>query len=88
MAAHSYEIGASIFLANFIANEIPGGYINSSNKNFTLAYTPIVGTVRLYLNGMLQKPGIGFDYIISGITLTFDKAPRTNSEIIAHYIRA
>ena len=87
MPAHSKEIDSVVLVANFIANEVPSGTIDSSNKVFILAHTPVIGTVQVYLNGMVQYPGLLFDYTISIKTITFNKAPRTNSEIVVHYIR-
>lgn len=88
MAAHSHEISTSVSVANFIANEIPSGDINGSNKVFALAHTPISGTVHVHLNGMVQVPGSGLDYTIAINVITFTKAPRSNSEILVHYLRS
>lgn len=72
--------------ADVICNEIPSGLINSSNVTYTLANTPVTGTVMVFLNGLLQAPGVGLDYTISGTTITFVKAPRTNSDLYVSYI--
>jgi hypothetical protein len=74
--------------ADVICNETPSGLINSSNVTYTLANTPVVGTVMVFLNGMLQSPGVGEDYTISGTTITFTKAPRTHNTLLASYIIA
>ena len=87
MVAHSKAIVNTIAIEDFIRNEIPSGIINSINKVFSLINNPVVGTVELYLNGMLQYPGVGFDYTISGNIITFNKAPRSNSEVLVHYIK-
>ena len=74
---------------DYISNEIPSGLINSSNVTFTLANTPINNqSVSLFLNGLFQAQGVGLDYTISGSTITFVKAPRTNSELYATYIKS
>lgn len=86
MAGRCQEISAT-GTVNLIANEIPTGLINSLNTDFELLNTPIVGTVEIYLNGMLQAPGVGLDYTISGKDITFTKAPRTNSELLASYAK-
>lgn len=70
-----------------ICNEIPTGLINSSNVDYDLDNTPIVGTVTVYLNGMFQAQGSALDYTISGTTITFTKAPRTNSDLYVCYIK-
>jgi len=72
---------------DLIYNEIPTGTINSINAVFTLANTPFANDkVRIYLNGMRQKEGGGFDYTISGVTITFNKAPNTGSDILVDYL--
>jgi len=71
-----------------VANEIPSGLIDGSNTIFTLANTPVTGTVQVFLNGLLQAPGSGLDYTISGDTITFAKAPKTNSDLYVSYIKA
>lgn len=84
MAVHSRQIPTGT--VNHIFNEIPTGTINSINSDFTLANTPVLGTVRVFLNGSLQLEGSSLDYTISGGTITFAKAPRTNSELLVSYI--
>lgn len=69
-----------------ICNEVPSGTINSVNVTFTLANTPVAGTVMLFLNG--QKQTLNGDYTIAGDTITFTKAPRTGSTLDAFYIIA
>lgn len=71
-----------------ICNEIPSGTIGGGNTNFTLANTPVAGTVQLYLNGSYQAPGVSADYTISGANITFNKAPRPNSILLACYIKS
>jgi hypothetical protein len=70
---------------DIITGETPTGDINSTNDTFTLANTPITGTVRVYLNGMRQTEGVSEDYTISGTTITLDKAPTTNSTLRVDY---
>lgn len=72
---------------DFVINEIPSGLINSSNVTYTLANTPEAGTEQVFLNGLLQAPGSGLDYTISGGTITFVKAPHTNSDLYVTYIK-
>ena len=79
------EAGA-VLEADVIVNEIPTGLINSLNVTYTLANTPVAGTVAVFLNGLYQAPGVGLDYTISGTTITFVKAPRTNSDLYVTYI--
>jgi hypothetical protein len=87
MSAHSKEIPTTIETGDLIANEIPSGDINSSNTDFTLAHTPVTGTVWIALNGLVQSPGSGKDYTISGKDITFSKPPRTDSDLLVTYVR-
>jgi len=61
-----------------IVNEVPTGLINGINTDFSLTYTPILGTVQVFLCGLLQSSGSGNDYVISGTTISFMVAPETN----------
>ena len=69
----------------FVESETPTGAINNANKTFTLANTPTVGTVKLYVNGLRQEVGATNDYTISGATITMITAPPTGSRILADY---
>jgi len=86
MAVHSIAIPNVIEASEYIANEVPTGLINSSNTTFTLAQTPIPDSLSVFLNGLLQVQGASEDYTVSGNTITFIKAPRTNSHLIAIYV--
>lgn len=71
--------------ANFVTRETPTGTVNGSNTAFTLANTPTAGTEEVYLNGVLQEPGAGNDYTISGATITYLTAPLTGDKIRVNY---
>lgn len=51
-----------------IDNEAPAGDIDGVNAVYTLANTPVVGSVKLYRNGMRDKESL--HYSISGATIT------------------
>lgn len=70
---------------HFVDKATPSGTIDGSNVTFTLASTPIVGSEHLYLNGILQNPGAGNDYTISGTTITYLSAPITGSVLLVSY---
>jgi hypothetical protein len=72
-------------LLNLVSNEVPSGSINGTNTTFTLANTPILGSVSLYRNGVLQYAGAGNDYTISGSTITTTTAPGSGSILLATY---
>ena len=67
--------GAGLQGLSFVNKETPTGSIDDSNVTFTLAHTPVTGSVDVFLNGVLQDPGAGNDYTISGSTITFATAP-------------
>ncbi len=56
-----------------VNDETPAGTINGSNKVFTLAHTPLAGTLLLFLNGAFQSPVT--DYTLATNTITFATAP-------------
>jgi alpha-tubulin suppressor-like RCC1 family protein len=69
----------------FVTREVPSGLINGSNVTFTLDNTPVSGGEQVYLNGLLQDPGAGNSYTISGSTITFLSAPLSGDEIHVSY---
>lgn len=80
----------TIVAASFVFNEVPSGTVNGSNATFTLANTPIAGTVRVHVNGLRQKVGTGSDYTISGATITFEAGtaiPVTGDQILCDYMK-
>jgi hypothetical protein len=58
--------------------------MNGSNTAFTLANTPVSGSVRLYLNGQRLRAG-GNDYSISGSSITMVTAPVSTDYLEAEY---
>lgn len=75
--------------SDVINNEVPTGNINSSNTDFELANVPETNSVMVFLNGILQQPGGGLDYIIeSGDVIVFTIAPDTNDILLVCYIKA
>jgi len=70
--------------ASWQTNETPSGTVNSSNTEFTLAFTPVSGTLALYRDGQLLTGG-GADYTLSTATITFTTAPTTGSVLLAFY---
>jgi len=71
---------------SFVDNEVPEGNIDGTNRIFTLAVVPIPeNSLQLYRNGLLQKSG--FDYTLSGDTITFvtGATPQTGDVVLASY---
>ena len=77
--------GAYLTAANIVTRETPTGTVNGSNTIFTLAATPTAGTEEVFLNGILQEPGAGNDYTISGATITYLAAPLTGDRLRVNY---
>ena len=57
-------------VADIVKSEVPAGAVNGVNTSFVLANTPKVGTVDVFVNGILQDVGAGNDYTIAGSTIT------------------
>lgn len=70
---------------NFVDQETPSGTVNGSNTAFSLANTPVAGSIHLYLNGVLQEAGAGNDYTISGASITMLTAPLSGEKLRASY---
>lgn len=70
-------------LITWADNEVPSGTKNGTNKIFTLANTPTVGSQHVYKNGLRFTPTV--DYTISGGTITFVKAPKASATLLADY---
>lgn len=66
---------------NFVTRETPSGAVDGTNTTFTLANTPTAGSEMGFLNGLLQEPGAGNDYTISGATVTMLTAPATGDRL-------
>lgn len=82
----SYRYGTNTTSINFVDAETPGGSVNGSNFTFTLANSPNPSSsLRLYRNGLTMKPG--FDYNLSGNTITFLPAstPQIADVLLAFY---
>ena len=67
-----------------VDEEVPAGIINGVNTTFTLAHTPIAGTLHLFKSG-LRLYGSGNDYTLVGDTTTMTFAPRVGSILLADY---
>lgn len=71
--------------STFIDRELISGPIDSINKVFSLRFTPEINSEHLYYNGLLQDRGLGFDYVISGKTITFNDPPKMGSKLLCTY---
>ena len=84
-AYERFKVSEVSDVPNYKDNETPVGTINRTNKVFTLANTPNpTESLLLLLNGSYRSPG-GEDYTLAGDTITFVRAPVTNSVLRAFY---
>ena len=63
---------------------------NGATVDFTLANAPIIASVQVYLNGLLQEEGSGKDYVLHGVsdkTITFATAPESLDLLIIPYVK-
>ena len=72
-------------LQYFIDDETPSGTKNGVNTTFTLAHTPMTGTLKIYRGGIRQR--LTEDYTLSNKTITFIVAPAANEIILCDYIK-
>lgn len=79
----AYGIFATLGVINFVEEEIPSGLIDGNNTNFTLVYTPISKSVKVYVNGVRYR--LTSHYTVSGKVITLLSAPPKDSEIYVDY---
>lgn len=91
----SVSSGGSVTIVNtilrtsqIVTRETPGGAVNGSNTEYTVSLTPVAGSEQVFLNGLLQEPGAGNDYTISGTSIAFADAPVSGDRIRVTYISA
>jgi len=86
----TYDANNSTFewekIGTLIANESPTGSINGSNTTFTLSTLPEGNSLEVYLNGVLQQPGAGNAYTVSGTQIAFATAPEVGDVILCSYL--
>lgn len=63
--------------------EIPKPPTDGTTTVFTLANTPIPGSLLLFWNGLLQSQGV--DYTLTGSTITMLQAPEADGAIFRAY---
>lgn len=82
---NSSQLSTFVGSAAFVDGETPSGTVDGVNDTFTLANTPIVGSVKVYLNGIRMQ--VTTDYTISGTTITFVTPPSILDIILCDYRR-
>jgi hypothetical protein len=74
-----------IFQSDAITRENPSGARDGINTDFTLSQLPLSNSEHVFLNGLLQDPGVSDDYTISGKIVTFNNAPISTDVIRVSY---
>lgn len=71
-------------MKSYTVDEFTG---DGSTTGFTLSETPFSASALLVsIDGVIQKPGAGANYTVSGSTLTFTSAPAASQEIEARHL--
>jgi len=84
-ALNNLSTGGGMAVGRFIFNE---SLTTVSGLNvFTVSNPPVLGTVQVFTNGLLQEPGIGKDYVISGSIITFGSDTDPTDILLASYIK-
>lgn len=66
--------------------EVPSGDVDGVNMVFTIANTPIPSdSLMFFINGVLQRQGLAYDYTLAGTTITTVTAPPSGSTILVSY---
>jgi hypothetical protein len=82
----SYRLNPASGSPQFADAETPGGAIDGSNRDFTLARAPNPATsLEVFRNGMLMKSGT--DYTLNGQTIQFQpgSTPQTSDTLLVYY---
>jgi hypothetical protein len=78
----------TVYIADVVTRETPSGAVDGSNQAYTLAHSIVLGSEQVFLNGLLQEPGVGNDYTIASNVITMNAAPITNDRIRVTYLKA
>jgi len=73
-----------VLLTAFVDGEVPSGIMDSSNPTFTIANTPITGSVQVFWNGIKLRATVGYTIIGTTITMT---TPPDNGDVLEVYYR-
>ena len=82
-AAEETWVTAEAAVGRFVHDETPTGAVNGSNTSFTLANSPVAGTLILYEGG--KRLLLTTDFTLSGSTITTTYAPPSGSYLRADY---
>ena len=69
-----------------VTRETPSGVVDGTNPTFTLAFTPILDSEEVFVNGILRENN-GADYSISGAVITMITIPESGDYVRVSYRR-
>jgi len=61
---------------------------NNGDRNFTLSYTPVTNSTLVFYNGLLQREGSSYDYVVSGNQIQFQYDLVAGDSVIVQYFVA
>jgi hypothetical protein len=70
---------------NFVDAEVPAGVVDGTNMVFTLAKPPVVGSIRIYRNGLRLTMSADFTLSSATVTFTSGSQPRVGDVLVAAY---
>ena len=74
-----FRVGLGGLGSGVLYSQAPAGLINGANQSFTLPAVPATGSLRVFYNGLLLRPGT--DFTSSGMTLSLTFAPASGSSL-------
>lgn len=71
-----------------VKGDVLAGVVNGTNRTFTTSFNFKAGTMTLYLNGLQQREGTGFDYVVGSLnTIVMEHAPLPGDVLVADYTK-
>ncbi|MHA1754543.1 MAG: hypothetical protein ACTSYR_03390 [Candidatus Odinarchaeia archaeon] len=80
--------GKLLYAANIITEEDLSSQIDGFTTEFALVNEYVVGSLKVYLNGLRQQKGVGKDYIeVAPDKIEFSYVPEVDDIILVDYIK-
>lgn len=79
------NVNTALGQTGVVWGETPTGTQNGVNVTFTLAHTPINGSLRLLKNGIYQTSGIQYNLATNTITYVANFQPASTEPVRANY---
>ena len=72
-----------------VNNEILSSQINGITDSFTTSFNYVSGTLKVYINGLRQSPGISLDYTETGVnSFQLNYTPVSGEKMIVDYTKS